>query len=37
MTTSTEHHDAKIASMRFASVYPHYQLKVVKMGELKKN
>ncbi|MEN9335955.1 MAG: hypothetical protein RLZZ500_942 [Bacteroidota bacterium] len=32
MTISTEHHDAKIASMRFASVYPHYRLKVVKKG-----
>lgn len=32
MSTSTEHHDAKIATMQFASVYPHYVAKVVKKG-----
>ena len=28
----TSHHDDKIAKMRFASVYPHYLVKVEKKG-----
>lgn len=32
---STAHHDARIASMTFASVYPHYLTKVVKKGRTK--
>ena len=32
MSISTEHHDAKIAAMQFASVYPHYVAKVIKKG-----
>jgi hypothetical protein len=31
----TTHHDAKIASMTFASVYPHYIAKVEKKGRTK--
>ena len=30
--TDTSHHDARIAQMTFASVYPHYVTKVVKKG-----
>jgi len=32
MASSTAHHDARIAQMTFASVYPHYVTKVVKKG-----
>ncbi|MFM1884699.1 MAG: hypothetical protein RL168_883 [Bacteroidota bacterium] len=32
MTSSTAHHDARIAQMSFASVYSHYVTKVVKKG-----
>lgn len=32
MTTSTAHHDERIAKMSFASVYPHYVTKVEKKG-----
>ena len=32
MATSTSHHDEKIAKMTYASVYPHYVLKVQKKG-----
>ena len=32
MASSTAHHDARIAQMSFASVYPHYVTKVVKKG-----
>ena len=31
----TSHHDARIASMTFASVYPHYVTKVEKKGRTK--
>jgi len=31
----TSHHDARIASMPFASVYPHYVTKVEKKGRTK--
>jgi len=30
--TDTSHHDARIAAMTFASVYPHYVTKVEKKG-----
>lgn len=30
--STTAHHDEKIASMTFASVYPHYVAKVEKKG-----
>ena len=33
--SSTSHHDARIASMSFASVYPHYISKVEKKGRTK--
>ena len=33
--SSTSHHDARIASMSFASVYPHYVTKVEKKGRTK--
>jgi hypothetical protein len=32
---STSHHDERIASMTFASVYPHYVVKVEKKGRTK--
>jgi len=32
---STSHHDARIAKMSFASVYPHYVTKVEKKGHTK--
>lgn len=32
---TTEHHDARIASMTFASVYPHYITKVERKGRTK--
>ncbi|MCE2612119.1 DUF2200 domain-containing protein [Flavobacteriaceae bacterium D16] len=32
---STSHHDARIANMSFASVYPHYVTKVEKKGRTK--
>jgi len=32
MATTTPEHDAKIAAMTFASVYPHYVAKVEKKG-----
>lgn len=32
---STSHHDEKIATMSFASVYPHYVTKVEKKGRTK--
>ncbi len=32
---NTTHHDEKIATMTFASVYPHYVLKVEKKGRTK--
>lgn len=32
MTTTTPEHDARMASMTFASVYPHYLNKVEKKG-----
>ena len=32
---NTAHHDEKIAAMTFASVYPHYVLKVEKKGRTK--
>ncbi len=32
MPTTTPEHDARIAKMTFASVYPHYVNKVVKKG-----
>lgn len=32
---STSHHDARIANMSFASVYPHYVVKVEKKGRTK--
>jgi len=32
---STSHHDARIAQMTFASVYPHYVTKVEKKGRSK--
>ena len=32
---TTAHHDARIASMTFASVYPHYVTKVEKKGRTK--
>ena len=32
---STEHHDERIAKMTFASVYPHYVVKVEKKGRTK--
>jgi len=32
---STSHHDARIATMTFASVYPHYVTKVEKKGRTK--
>jgi hypothetical protein len=32
---STSHHDARIANMTFASVYPHYITKVEKKGRTK--
>jgi len=30
--STTSHHDARIAKMKFASVYPHYITKVEKKG-----
>ena len=33
--SSTSHHDERIAKMSFASVYPHYILKVEKKGRTK--
>lgn len=33
--SNTSHHDARIAKMTFASVYPHYLTKVVKKGRSK--
>jgi hypothetical protein len=33
--SSTSHHDARIAKMSFASVYPHYVTKVEKKGHTK--
>ncbi len=35
MPTTTPEHDARIASMTFASVYPHYVTKVEKKGRTK--
>ncbi|MBW8361553.1 MAG: DUF2200 domain-containing protein [Kaistella sp.] len=32
---STSHHDERIAKMTFASVYPHYMVKVEKKGRTK--
>lgn len=34
--TNTSHHDDRIAKMTFASVYPHYVIKVEKKGRTKK-
>lgn len=34
--TTTEKHDARIASMTFSSVYPHYVTKVEKKGRTEK-
>jgi hypothetical protein len=36
MATTTPSHDARIASLTFASVYPHYVDKVEKKGRTKK-
>ena len=33
--TTTSHHDARIAKMTFASVYPHYITKIEKKGRTK--
>lgn len=33
--SSTSHHDERIATMKFASVYPHYITKVEKKGRTK--
>ena len=33
--STTSHHDARIAKMKFASVYPHYVTKVEKKGRTK--
>ncbi|WP_055445464.1 DUF2200 domain-containing protein [Lacinutrix himadriensis] len=33
--TTTSHHDARVAKMTFASVYPHYITKVEKKGRTK--
>ena len=35
MATTTPEHDAKIAKMSFAAVYPHYVTKVLKKGRTK--